>query len=198
VADAKPAAQKPKRLSDLIDSSIFIASPRARSAEILRTPDITITNDNSDDLMSSPFQTVEPYPSRPRDPSASPLPDTPSRLRTESVYDRFLMSTSGVKRVGSGYQSVAAAANHNGPVGHLQPEVKAQRRSSRMFATTSKRPMPPPVSSEDVRRAASVDELGTIGRAGLLSPNPLPADESSGTVWRALKAATTRRMSRVF
>lgn len=196
VTPAKPA--EPKRLSTMIDSSVFIASPRARSAEILRTPPalrtpgITISHDTSDELTSSPFH-VEPYPSRVRDPNAAPLPDTPSRIQAETVYDRFLMSTSGVKRVGQGYQSVSA---QQASLGYLHPDQpRAARRASKIFNT--KKPMPAPVSSEDVRRAVSVDELGSISRAGLGPPTSQP-EESNGTVWRALKAATTRRISRVF
>jgi serine/threonine-protein kinase GIN4 len=168
----------------MVDSSAFVATPRARSAEIHRTPEITITRDAADDLSGSPFH-VEPYPLRPRDPDAAPLPDTPTRIHAETVYDRFLMSTSAVRRVGAGYSS-------NAPAGNLQPDARAQRRSSKIFASTRK-PMPPPVSSDDVRRAASVDELG---RAGMLSQTT-GTEENSG-VWRSLKAATTRRISRVF
>jgi serine/threonine-protein kinase GIN4 len=190
VADVEVAKpEEPRRLSAMIDSSVFIASPRARSAEILRTPKITVTTEEVfDDLSGSPFH-VQPYPMRPRDPDAAPLPDTPTRIHAETVYDRFLMSTSAVKRVGSGYQSSAPA-----PSGSLLPDARAQRRSSRIFTSTRK-PMLPAVSSEDVHRAASVDELGSIGRANMLSP--APSTEEPG-VWRALKAATTRRISRVF
>jgi serine/threonine-protein kinase GIN4 len=193
--------RSPQRLSALVDSSVFIAPPRTPTSEFLsssqnstaRTPDVSLAHDD-DDLLSSPLH-VEPYPARPQ---AAEFPDTPTRQHAETVYDRFLMATSGVKRVGQGYQSVA-------PPGAVRVEQQQQqpqparpaptRRTSRLFSS-ARRAMPPPVSSEDVRRAMSFDELGrSPAREGVLSPTP---SNDEHTLWRSLKAATTRRMSKVF
>lgn len=64
----------------------------------------------------------------------------------------FLMSTTGVKRNGRGYQS-----DNMGPMSHT-----AQPKVAKAFFTTSRKPMPPPVSSEDWRDL-STDEFGTLG-----------------------------------
>src|SRR5260370_42277830 len=56
-----------------------------------------------DSLTDSPF-IVKPYPTR-RQLARSPVTDSPTQRHVEGVYDRFLMATSGVKRVGKGYQS---------------------------------------------------------------------------------------------
>ena len=70
------------------------------------------------------------------------------------------MSTTGVRRNGKGYQS-----DNVGPVGHVaapaRPHSSMAKRSQKFFHT-ARRPMPPPVSSEDLRRASSVDEFGTF------------------------------------
>ncbi|EKM51594.1 uncharacterized protein PHACADRAFT_261835 [Phanerochaete carnosa HHB-10118-sp] len=100
------------------------------------------------------------------------------------------MSTTGVKRVGLGYQSDNTAP----PV---QAKQKAPAKRSNSFFLTGKRPMPPPVSSEDLRRTSmSPDEFGAMTRASAPelttmvkedSPNPV------GIVRRAIKAMTAKR-----
>ena len=98
----------------------------------------------------------------------------------------FLMSTTGVKRVGRGYQSDY--------VSHI-PQFKtsaSSRRNANFFMSTRK-PMPPPVSSEDLRRATSIGEFGTVA-AALRAAETVKADESSGgIVRRALKAISAKR-----
>ena len=69
---------------------------------------------------------------------------------------RFLMSTTGVKRNGKGYQSESMRA----PVENLRPHSSMAKRSQKFF--TGRRPMPPPVSSDDLRRASSIDEFGAF------------------------------------
>lgn len=152
----KPVEPEPNpRLSEMFDRSIFIATP-LRSCEDLESP-----HTSTDDLTSSPCH-VEPYPQR-KVASPDALPDTPNQRKLEGVYDRFLMATSGVKRVGKGYQSefIPPAPPPSGEPGSKSGAI--HRRHSRMFFSP-KTPMLPPISSEDVaqRRGVSVDEMGVI------------------------------------
>lgn len=177
----------------MFDRNIFIATP-IRSCENLESP-----LHSSDDLTGSPCH-VEPYPQRQLG-APDALPDTPSQRRMEGVYDRFLMATSGVKRVGKGYQSdfippPPVSSNH-GP--------GMNRRHSKVFFGTTRTPMPPPVSSEDVqRRGVSVDELGVISYGSVSSDGK---EESSGNstvafMRKAIKAMVpstknSKRLSRM-
>ncbi|KAF5382497.1 hypothetical protein D9615_003045 [Tricholomella constricta] len=196
------------RLSQVLDSSLFIApllSSRAPSTPDLDMQDISLVHGSASfhDLTSSPLH-VEPYPSRKPSAMSAQLPDTPSQRRIEGVYDRFLMATSGVKRLGKGYQS-----DNVGPVSSTLP-VNTRAEPNRLFHST-RRPMPPPVSSEDhQRRTVSVDELGVIGDH---SPTPtlgggghtVLKDDGNTTVAlmrRAIKAivpgkTSSRRLSRI-
>ncbi|KXN82862.1 MAP/microtubule affinity-regulating kinase 4 [Leucoagaricus sp. SymC.cos] len=153
----KPIPPEPNpRLSEMFDRSIFIATP-LRSYENLESP-----HASTDDLTSSPYH-VEPYPQR-KAPSPDALPDTPSQRKLEGVYDRFLMATSGVKRVGKGYQSdfIPPPPSAFGQSGSGSSSV--HRRHSKAFFGASKIPMPPPISSDDIaqNRGVSVDEMGVI------------------------------------
>lgn len=154
---------------------------------------ITISRAPSlDDLNSSPCH-VEPYPSRMANSLDVPVPDSPSQRRIEGVYDRFLMATSGVKRLGKGYQSDNAGPVYN---------TNKLKRHSRAFYTARK-PMPPPVSSEDIqRRTVSVDELGSMTCSAGSDETSHAKEENSTTaaiVRRAFKAIvpSSRRMSRM-
>lgn len=128
----------------------------------------------------------------------------------EHVYDRFLM-TSGVKRCGKGYQSEALAPISN-TVGANSNNNK--RESFRPFGSTRK-PMPPPVSSADMiekieKRAVAVDEMGLMtnvegetGTTPLSSLGSKPEEVNGhGTVSlvrRAFKAMVPgKRLSRAF
>ena len=160
-----------------------------------QTPSIQIFTDKlgaNDSLTASPFN-VEPYPNRVCSLN-SPIVESPTtQRRVEGVYDRFLMATSGVKRVGRGYQS-----DNVGPVTNVpQTQTSAsQRPASRMFHST-RRAMPAPVSSDDFekRRTVSVDELGMMqsfsGDANGATHIPMSKDERTNTVRnvrRAIKA----------
>ena len=68
------------------------------------------------------------------------------------------MSTTGVKRNGRGYQSY----NANAPVENISRPHSSMAKRSQKFFTTTRRPMPPPVSSEDIRRSTSIDEFGAF------------------------------------
>ncbi|OSX59648.1 hypothetical protein POSPLADRAFT_1075257 [Postia placenta MAD-698-R-SB12] len=143
---------RPKRLSAVVDRGLFIASPPSTPL-----PDIEIiTEDVKNELTESPFQ-VEPYPPRAELSNSVNMLDTPERKHLDDIYDRFLMSTAGVKRVGKGYQS-----NNNRPMSNVSRDaISASKRNQRFFLSNRK-PMPPPVSSEDLRRASSVDEFGVV------------------------------------
>ncbi|KAI0629768.1 hypothetical protein C8Q77DRAFT_1075749 [Trametes polyzona] len=141
------------RLSTVVDKNLFIATPSPGPQRVtIEEPRLTPSR-TQDDLTASPLH-VEPYPARQR---ATIALDTPAKRHLEGVYDRFLMSTTGVKRNGKGYQS-----EHVAPVGHIaRPHSSMAKRRQKFFASTC-RPMPPPVSSDDLRRASSVDEFGTF------------------------------------
>jgi len=147
-----------------------------------------------DELTSSPYH-VEPYPLR--QSHDVPVPDTPARHRLEGVYDRFLMATSGVKRVGKGYQSEHLAPNNKG--GHGINLGLTQHKARAFYST--RRPMPPPISSDDLRcMTASVDELGTWSNVGESQENT--KDPDVGFVRKAImlmvpKATTSKRLSRI-
>ncbi|KAJ3731278.1 hypothetical protein DFJ43DRAFT_438028 [Lentinula guzmanii] len=192
------------RLSAMVDREVFIAPP-VRSSENLgrstsTSPSSQPNDDNScDDLTSSPLR-VEPYAPRPNT-SSQPVPDTPTQKRVEGVYDRFLMATSGVKRLGKGYQSDNAGPVHNTISHHT-------KQSHRAFYTARKPlQMPPAVASDDQGQALTVDELGIIGYStaeGSAGVTVLK-DENNGTVAlvrRAFKAIVpgktmNRRLSRL-
>lgn len=93
---------------------------------------------------------------------------------------RFLMSTTGVKRNGKGYQSY----NANAPVENItRPQSSMARRSQKFFNTT-KRQMPPPVSSEDIRRSSSIDEFGAF----MSTPAPTSQEQNHKTITIVRKA----------
>jgi serine/threonine-protein kinase GIN4 len=80
----------------------------------------------------------------------------------EGVYDRYLMATSGVKRVGKGYQSDYIPPPPNSANSMASFNTSCNRRQSRALFGGSKTHMPPPVSSEDVKKSVSIDDMGFI------------------------------------
>ncbi|TFK73619.1 hypothetical protein BDN72DRAFT_761413 [Pluteus cervinus] len=206
-SDIAEAPTPSPRLSAVIDPSVFIARPITPSAildESISMSPNTSKEHSCDSLNSSPLH-VEPYPQRPASGLRSPL-DTPTQRKIEGVYDRFLMATSGVKRLGKGYQS-----DYAGPVGHTVLKKPAHHSALPRPFQTNRRPMPPPVSSEDCqRRGLSVDELGILtysnsnsSREGAKTPSG--KEDGTGTtitlMKRAMKAfvpakTTSKRVSR--
>ncbi|KAJ7236751.1 hypothetical protein B0H12DRAFT_1026729 [Mycena haematopus] len=180
------------RLSEVLDRSVFIASPVRHTFE---DEERSHTVERSfDELTSSPFH-VEPYPARKAN-AAVPVPDSPSLRRLEGVYDRFLMATTGVKRLGKGYQS-----DNAGPVSYTVGPSTPMPRNPRAFLS-ARRAMRPPVSSED-RNSASVDELGVMSTyAGPETSTPREGNTTITLVRRAFKAivpgnkTVSRRLSR--
>ena len=185
----------------MLDRNLFIAPLLTSRDDLLDSQSESsgqVQETSLDDLTSSPY-IVEPYPQRIRGSKEPPVPDTPTRHRIEGVYDRFLMATSGVKRLGKGYQS-----DNAGPVcGHSVDSVPLNK--SRHFYLTRK-PMPPPVSSEDQRRAASMDEFGAISQDGSSNSDVSNSKDDGNTtvalVRKAIKlivpkATGSRRVSRM-
>ncbi|KAI8994232.1 hypothetical protein BD414DRAFT_576788 [Trametes punicea] len=173
------------RLSTVVDKNLFIASSPVNKSV---ADDTKLTPPRQkDDLTASPLH-VEPYPARPARTTIAL--DTPAKRHLEGVYDRFLMSTTGVKRNGKGYQSDIA-----GPVGNVaRPHSSMAKRSQKFFHST-RRPMPPPVSSDDLRRASSVDEFGAFCPSQSTPAAPARAAEQNkntiAVVRKAFKAIVT-------
>lgn len=99
------------------------------------------------------------------------------------------MSATGVKRNGKGYQS-----DNYTPIAHLAPssttvaKPTTRRHQKNLFGTSRKQPMPPPVSSQDWRSSALIDEFGglSIPIAGATG-TALPKSDKQGIVRRALR-----------
>ncbi|KAF7314512.1 Protein kinase domain-containing protein [Mycena kentingensis (nom. inval.)] len=184
------------RLADVLDRSLLVASP-ARGVEGDEDRSNTAVDRSFDDLNSSPYH-VQPYPARKLKGDVV-VPDSPSLRRVESVYDRFLMATTGVKRVGKGYQS-----DNCGPVAfstNMTTTPVTPARPHRAFHS-ARRAMRPPVSSEDVNRlSASVDELGMMTYAGPGTVSPREGNTTITLMRKAFKAivpgkTVSKRMAR--
>jgi len=144
----------------------------------------TAHSPGSNSLTDSPFL-VHPYPSR-KQAVTPPAMDSPTRRDLEGIYDR-LMATSGVKRVGKGYQS-----SHIKPI-LINKSSSSSKSPGRLFHST-RRPMPPPVSSEDKFMTWTTDELGVTSSGRLNVDAPGPCEDRAGAaraVSRALKALVT-------
>lgn len=201
----------PLRLDAVLDKSLFITEHRTPTIQVCEmmdrpvpaTPSSSIAWSKVDDSLVASPHVVQPYASR----APSPLLESPNtRKRTEGVYDRFLMATSGVKRVGRGYQSELAVPVDSEPRSlsrSLGPDGAIPKASPKMFLSARKSAMPPPVSSEDMvdeRRAKSVDEIGVMQTFSGVSSAPLTRDPRTKTVKnvrKALKAMVTGRTASV-
>ncbi|CAA7265469.1 unnamed protein product [Cyclocybe aegerita] len=187
-----------KRLSQVIDRNLFIAPPLGSRDDLLDSQELEMPERSLDDsLQASPYH-VEPYPQRVGRSLDVPVLDTPSRIRVEGVYDRFLMATSGVKRLGKGYQSEYAR-----PATSASTGLGMSQGKGRPFYST-RRPMPPPVSSEDLaRRTASVDELGNMTfERNVGELQPVQQQLKEGLMKKAMKLmvpskSTSKRLSRI-
>jgi hypothetical protein len=113
------------------------------------------------------------------------------------------MSTTGVKRVGKGYQS-----DNLQPVHTVPPilECKPTNNNPRNFKVfnSARRTMPQPVSSDDMWSNSSVDELGVVACSASTSRSSKEDNKNTVTaalVRRAFKAivpgrTVSRRLSR--
>ncbi|KAH9018435.1 hypothetical protein EDB85DRAFT_617178 [Lactarius pseudohatsudake] len=179
-------AAKSRSLSTVLDRNLFTPDPITPAdpdTSESSSGHVSPQSPDRDSLMDSPF-VVQPYPTR-KQLVPSPAMDSPTQRHVEGVYDRFLMATSGVKRVGKGYQS-----SHVKPVSTSVSSSSSSRSPGKFFHST-RRPMPPPVSSEDKFAEISVDELGVMqpGSTGV-DTSGLREDRAgaSNVVGRALKA----------
>jgi serine/threonine-protein kinase GIN4 len=195
--------QTSPRLSAVVDRELFVAPPKSSMhmdfSDDSRASSPAVGSKSLDELTSSPLR-VEPYPPRNTSGTQPPIPDTPTQRRVENVYDRFLMATSGVKRVGKGYQSDNLGPIHS-TIGHSN--FSNVKQNHRAFYSVRK-PMPPPVSSDDQRQSVSVDELGMMTYHGAGTVSPGIKDEGKATITlvrRAFKAMvpgkTINRRSRM-
>ncbi|KAF8631694.1 hypothetical protein AX15_002243 [Amanita polypyramis BW_CC] len=191
-----PQPQPSPRLSQVIDRSLFIQTPLSqRYSMSVDQEDTRLTIASSTDDLS--MLHVEPYPSR--KPSSQVL-SSPEQRRLENVYDRFLMATSGVKRVGKGYQSDNVV-----PVSNVPSSTYAGTSLSKL--QRKRHVMPPPVSSDELaaRPTVVVDELGMMTYVQPGMGTPIIKDEANTTVAmvrRAIKAmvpgkTTSKRQSRI-
>ncbi|KAH0586424.1 hypothetical protein H2248_007659 [Termitomyces sp. 'cryptogamus'] len=205
-----PVPPSAHRLSDVLDSRLFIApplspqppsSPREEDQEVnMRDISLVKGSKSFNDLEASPLH-VEPYPTR-RASMQIPLPDSPTQRRIEGVYDRLLMATSGVKRLGKGYQS-----DNTCPVPSSSGIPSAYRpRPEKKLLQSTRKPMPPAVSSDDTSIQLGpilVDELGVITRGpastDALGGHTILKDDGKTTaalVRRAFKAMVPSKTSR--
>ncbi|KAH9924299.1 uncharacterized protein BXZ73DRAFT_103586 [Epithele typhae] len=174
----------PPRLSSVVDKSLFIAS----SPMLQRVDENTYETPQrqKNELTASPLH-IESYPPKTMPAKGSVTLDTPAKRQIEGVYDRFLMSTTGVKRNGKGYQSY----NANAPVENInpvRPQTSMAKRSQKFFTARPK--MPPPVSSDDIRRQSSFDEFGAF----MSTPAPGAQEQNHKTITivrNAFKAIVT-------
>ncbi|KAH9997420.1 hypothetical protein BJV74DRAFT_883424 [Russula compacta] len=177
-------------LSAVLDRDLFTPDP------VQIDPDTTDSSndhviphnpvDNMDNsLTDSPF-VVHPYPSRKQ--VTSPTMDSPTQRHLEGAYDRFLMATKEVKRVGKGYQSW-----HVKPISTSGSSSPSKCPPGRFFHPT-RRPMPPPVSSKDKFMTSSAVELGVMLSYSANVDYPDLREDRAGAakvVSRALKALVT-------
>jgi hypothetical protein len=154
------------------------------------------------DLTASPFH-VEPYqPRKSGEPTV--VLNSPDRRRVEGVYDRFLMSTTGVKRVGKGYQSDNFGPAHNVPSTLDCKPTNNNPRNFKVFNSARRTAMPSPVSSDDPWQNPSVEELGYVTCSAGASRTSKEDSKNTATVTlvrRAIKAivpgkTVSRRLSR--
>lgn len=181
---------KSPRLSSFLDKSLFIAPPIGHAEdEVIADADTRYLLSRSLDinhLTSSPVH-VESYPPWKSDDAPPIVIDTPNRRRIEDVYDRFLMATAAVKRVGRGHQS-----DNLGPLQNTDNEspVLHHKRNNNHCIFHTARPVPP---SEDLKLPKAVDEFRLVSRDASVDASHYK-DNSNNTVSlvrRAFKAVVT-------
>ncbi|KAF8645210.1 hypothetical protein AX16_008037 [Volvariella volvacea WC 439] len=178
LAKPPPPPQPSPRLATMMDRNLFLARPLSPSI-YSEQPQPSIREKSFDELTSSPLQ-VEPYPMR--KPSSLDPVDSPTQRRLEGVYDRFLMATSGVKRVGKGYQS-----------DNMNPTTKKRSKIAASIYQNHKATPTPTSSNYHIRASSALD----------LSTKPTKEENNTITlVRRAFKAfvpskTASRRLSRI-
>ena len=168
------APTPPVRLSALVHPSVFIAS-RSPKPETIEEP--------IEDMARLSPEPMSPPPGRTITGSRS-LDSPNTKRRVADDYDRLLSATTGVKKVGLGYQS-----DVRGPISNvLNTDPYASSASSKRttFFHSTRKAMPPPVSSEDWRKTVSVDELSRLTPS---TSGPTPKEEKAGGTVSAVKRA---------
>lgn len=173
-------------LSAVLDGDLFAPDPVPIDPDSSGSSydHVTANSPGRNSLTDSPFL-VHPYPSRKQ--VVTPAMDSPTRHNLEGVYDRLLMATSGVKRVGKGYQSC-----HVKPIS-TDMSPSSSKGPGRFFHST-RRPMPPPVSSEDKFMTWTPDQIGVMSSDYVDVDGPGFCEDNAGAakaVSRALKALVT-------
>jgi serine/threonine-protein kinase GIN4 len=177
-------------LSAVLDRDLFTPDPLPIDPDSSGSSNdhATAHSPGRDSLTDSPF-VVHPYPSR-KQAVTCPAMDSPARRDLEGVYDRLLMATSGVKRVGKGYQS-----SHVKPIStNMSP---SSSKSPGRFFHSTRRPMPPPVSSEDKFMTWTPEELSVLSSNHVNVDGPGLCEDHAGAakaVSRALKALVTGKV----
>ena len=179
------APAPPVRLSALVKPSVFIAS-RPPGPETVEEPAKDTTKLSPEPLSPPPARTI----------TGSRSLDSPNtKRRVADDYDRLLSATTGIKKVGLGYQS-----DVRGPITNVlntDPYASSAPSKRTTFFHSTRRAMPPPVSSEDWRRTVSVDELARMAPS---TPELISKEEKVGgtvsVVKRAFMAITGRTGSK--
>ena len=172
-------------LSTVLDRDLFTPDPAPIDPDSSGSSNDLATAHSPNSLTDSPFL-VHPYPSR-KQAVTPPAMDSPTRRDVEGAYDRLLMANSGVKRVGKGYQS-----RHVKPI-PINVPPSSSKSPGRFFHST-RRPMPPPVSSEDKFQTWTPEEFSVIPSDHGNPNGPGLCEDNAGAaraVSRALKALVT-------
>jgi serine/threonine-protein kinase GIN4 len=174
-------------LSAVLDRDLFTPDPVPIDPDSSGSSNdhATAHSPGRNSLTDSPFL-VHPYPTR-KQAVTPPAMDSPTRRDLEGVYDQLLMASSGVKRVGKGYQS-----SHVKPISTNLPPPSS--KSPGRFFHSTRRPMPPPVSSEDKFMTWTPGELGVMSSDLANVDGPGLCEDHAGAakaVSRALKALVT-------
>ena len=168
------APTPPIRLSALVHPSVFIAS---------RSPGPETIGELVNDMTRLSPEPLSPPTARTISGSRS-LDSPNTKRRVAEDYDRFLSTTTGIKKVGLGYQS-----DVRGPISNIlntDPYASSVSLKRTTFFHSTRRAMPPPVSSEDWRRTVSVDELARLQPS---TPEPTSKEEKAGGTVSAVKRA---------
>lgn len=133
--------RSPTRLSAVLDPNAFFApKPSADDLKPITVEESYIPTERSCSLLKKPADSRL---------SLSPGPDP-----SVDTYDQFLMASSGVKRLGKGYQSNIVTSN----IVQGTP-ASAFKRNPKMFLSARRGVLPP---LETPRKSVSVDELGAL------------------------------------
>jgi hypothetical protein len=183
-ADVPP--RSPTRLSAVLDPNAFFAPKRPEDDMEPSTAEGSYSG-----LTSPDCERISPVSQAGsgRDPAV------------ESAYDRLVMASAGVRRVGRGYQSHIATSGIADAPAPASTLKRNPNRNSNPFLSARRGAGPPP---EAPRKSISVDELGALSSASVQTSTASRREDGSNTIKlmrRALKALTgggsvSRRLSR--